>query len=289
MRSTLTQNRILSHVLERAAEGTRALRTAARHPHPGRIAYLAAGAVSVAAAATRSDRITRAVKPTLMPLLASTVFAPGATADNPRSWGKIHTPSAGQALLLAGLVGGWLGDITLMNTQSRSAEPVERAKSLNRGAAWFSANQLAYIWLLAKRGARPSPAVAAAHLPALVTGLGLARWKLPKALPATGGYGSLLGATNMLAQDPVLLRSTPEETPEDYGHALGGTLFLLSDALILNRLTLLKHAQRPTAPSALKIIDALTDGAVMATYVIAQLLLVDGINGALHQKTEKAA
>ena len=54
MRSTLMQNRILSHVLERAAEGTRALRTAARHPHPGRIAYLAAGAVSVAAAATRS-------------------------------------------------------------------------------------------------------------------------------------------------------------------------------------------------------------------------------------------
>ena len=93
----------------------------------------------------------------------------------------------------------------------------------------------------------------------------------------------------MLAQDSAILRDTPEATPEDYGHALGGTLFLLSDALILNRLTLLKHAQRPTAPTALKIIDALTDGAVMATYVIAQLLLVDGINGALRQKKEKTA
>ena len=42
-----------------------------------RTAYLAAGAVSVVAAAAgrRGDRLTRVVKPTLMPLLAGTVLA----------------------------------------------------------------------------------------------------------------------------------------------------------------------------------------------------------------------
>ncbi|HAJ53013.1 MAG TPA: lysoplasmalogenase, partial [Corynebacterium variabile] len=44
-----------------------------------RSAYLAAGAVSVVAAAAgrRGDRLTRIVKPTLMPLLAGTVLARG--------------------------------------------------------------------------------------------------------------------------------------------------------------------------------------------------------------------
>lgn len=269
---------LVDDFMDRSIEGALALRSAAWRPHPGRIAYLVAGAAAVGATATRSDRVTRVVKPALMPMLATDILFPDATLSNPASWRKLFNPSGDQAVLLAGLVGGWLGDMTLMNTESRSEDPQVRAKNLNRGAAWFSLNQLAYIWLLAKRGARPDPAVVAAHVPVLAAGLGLAGWKLPPALPAAGGYGALLGGTNVLAQDRGIIRDEVDKTPADYGISHGGNLFIMSDALILNRMTLFKNAQKEGASAVLKTIDAINDGAVMATYVIAQLLLFNGLN-----------
>lgn len=205
--------------------------------------YLAAAAGSVIAAAVPSDRATRLVKPMLMPLLLA--------SNPPTTKAPIDA-----SLLVAGLAGGWVGDIILLGKNSRSADPGIRARNLNRGSAAFLVNQLAYHVLLLRSGARPTWKNAALRAPMILGGVGLAAMRNPAALPAAGGYGSALALTSILAQD------------SSSKAALGGNLFVLSDALILGRLTLLKEGSR---------IDALTDAGVMATYTVAQLLLVDSV------------
>ena len=53
---------------------------------------------------------------------------------------------------------------------------------------------------------------------------------------------------------------------------LGGNLFVLSDGLILARQAFLT-GQKPLV----RVLDGIVDGLVMATYVAAQLLLVEGL------------
>ncbi|RAV32066.1 lysoplasmalogenase family protein [Corynebacterium heidelbergense] len=207
--------------------------------HPLRTAYLTAGAASAVAAAIPSDRVTKVVKPTLMPLLAADAI-------------RRRAPLS----VALGLLGGLAGDVILMGKDSRSPSTQTRAANLNKGAAAFTLNQVAYHVALAKAGARIRKLPALARLPIWVGGAGIAAALLPKALPAAAGYGAALALTSTLAQD-----ANPTA-------ALGGNLFILSDGLILQRLTLLKNFPR---------LDALTDGAVMATYVLAQLFLVDGM------------
>ena len=215
-----------------------------------RPAYLAAAALSVVAGAIPSDATTRRVKPTLMPLLvaSSALFS---SASNRRAAANKPLDTG---LLVAGLTGGWVGDIVLMGKDSRSGDPAVRAGNLNRGSAAFAINQLAYHALFLRAGARITGRNVALRIPAMLGGIGLASIRNKKALPAAVGYGTALATTSVLAQD-----SRPDA-------ALGGNLFVVSDGLILGRLTLLRNGSR---------LDALTDSAVMATYVVAQMLLVD--------------
>lgn len=217
-----------------------------------RSAYLGAAGLSVVAAAFPSDATTRRIKPTLMPLLlaSSALFS---SASNRQA---VTNKPLDTGLLVAGLAGGWVGDIILMGKDSRSDDPAVRANNLNRGAAAFSINQLAYHALLIRSGARLTKKNVALRLPAIVSGIGLASIRNKTAMPAAAGYGTALATTSALAQDSRGVA------------ALGGNLFVVSDGLILGRLTLLRNGSRT---------DALADGAVMATYVTAQLLLVDRI------------
>jgi uncharacterized membrane protein YhhN len=229
--------------------------------------YLAAGAASVAAAAVGrpGDRVTRLVKPTLMPLLAASSMVDGDARHRP--------------LVLAGLAGGWLGDIILMGKAGRSDDPAERARNLNRGSAAFSVNQLAYIVELLRRGHRPRRSTVALRAPVLLSGVGTAALGAPAALPAAAGYGTALATTSVLASDPEQL---PKRTGEEDGAlaadlsgiGLGGNLFVLSDGLILARQAFLQGEQR-----VVRALDGLVDGLVMATYVAAQLLIVDELVG----------
>lgn len=237
-----------------------------------RTVYLAAAAASVVAAALPHDATTRLVKPTLMPLLAasSDLFATrrsrAGVVDTPQGAAGNSTPGDSEtiaaknpvdtALLLGGLAFGCLGDVILMGKDSRSDDLSVRASNLNKGAAAFAVNQFAYHALLTKQGARPVKKHIALRIPAVLGGVLLASWKNKGALPAAAGYGTALAATSVLAED---------HSPQA---ALGGNLFVASDGLILARLTMLKNMSRP---------DALVDGAVMATYVVAQMLLVDAI------------
>jgi hypothetical protein len=211
--------------------------------------YLAAGAVSVAAAAAgrRGDRLTRLVKPALMPLLAAAV--PGVRRS---------------PVLLAGLAGGCLGDVILMGAAGRSDDPAVRARNLNRGSAAFAVNQAAYITRLWSQGHRPTRTAVALRLPVLLSGIVTAATGARSALPAAAGYGSLLATTSTLAADEG------ETTPA----AVGGSLFVLSDGLILARQAFLT-GDRPLV----RVLDGVADGLVMATYVAAQLLLVEALAG----------
>lgn len=233
-----------------------------------RNAYLAAGATSVLAAAVgrRGDRLTRLVKPTLMPLLAASVAADGAARRHP--------------LVLVGLAGGWLGDVILMGKAGRSDHPAVRAKNLNKGSAAFAVNQVAYITELWQKGHRPRKSTVALRLPVLLSGAGTAAVGAPSALPAAVGYGSALAATSVLASDPEQLPKGADPLDADLtGVGLGGNLFVLSDGLILARQAFLQGEQR-----LVRALDGVVDGLVMATYVAAQLLIVEALTGAGDQK-----
>lgn len=251
-------------------------------------AYLAAGAVSVVAAAAgrRGDRITRIVKPALMPLLAASTLvgglsgsaAPAAAPQGPAPSATTGT-TATTATVLAGLVGGWAGDVILMGKDGRSADAATRARNLNLGSAAFAVNQAAYIAALWRRGHRPRKNTVALRGPVLASGVLTAATGAPAALPAAAGYGSLLAATSVLAADPGRGGegggSTAETTgrnPDLHGVGLGGNLFVLSDGLILARQAFLT-GEKPLV----RVLDGLVDGLVMATYVAAQLLLVEGL------------
>lgn len=220
-------------------------------------AYLAAGAASVIAAAAgrRGDRVTRVVKPALMPLLAAHACARASRGDR-------------LPMLLTGLAGGLLGDVVLMGPDGRSDDPAVRAANLNKGSAAFSVNQLAYVSELWRRGYRPRRSTVALRLPVLASGMLTAATGARAALPAAAGYGTALATTSVLAADP-------EGGDGDFsGAGLGGNLFVLSDGLILARLAFL-GGEAPVV----RRLDGVVNGMVMATYVAAQLLIVEGLTG----------
>lgn len=226
-----------------------------------RAAYLAAGAVSVAAAAAgrRGDRVTRVVKPALMPLLAVHAARRASRGDR-------------LPVVLAGLAGGLLGDVILMGKDGRSEDASVRARNLNLGSAAFSVNQVAYIAELWRRGHRARCSTLVLRAPVLASGMVTAATGAPAALPAAAGYGTALAATSVLAADPEA--RTDGSSADLSGIGLGGNLFVLSDGLILARLAFLR-GESPVV----RRLDRLVDGLVMATYVAAQLLLVEGLTG----------
>lgn len=232
-----------------------------------RAAYLAAGAASVAAAAAgrRGDRMTRVVKPTLMPLLGAHACTRASRTSRAAQGNRLP-------VVLAGLAGGLLGDVILMGDDGRSDDPAVRARNLNRGSAAFSVNQVAYIGELWRRGHRPRRSTVVLRVPVLVSGMVTAATGAPAALPAAAGYGTALAATSVLAADPQA--RTDGSSADLSGLGLGGNLFVLSDGLILARLAFLRGGS-----PAVQRLDGLVDGLVMATYVAAQLLIVEGLTG----------
>lgn len=283
----MSRRRILTG---RAAEGVGALRRAVTRRHPARVAYLAAGAASVGAALVRSDRTTRTVKPLLMPLLAAGVLhravVRGAGRAVTGSDVTSRTTGVDVALVTAGLAGAWAGDVVLMGPGSRAADTRDRARTLSGGAAAFTAARAAHIAVLRRRGARLTRGAVVRRLPVWLAGVGLAAVAAPSALPAVAGYGAALAVTSALAADPTLRRgsggapATGRPTDPSRGLAPGGVLFIVSDGLILARLAL--HRVGSSAGSGARgsrgvdAVDRLLDGTVMATYVVAQMLLVDG-------------
>ena len=223
---------------------------------PERAGYIAASAVNVVSSAFGWETPRRVSKTVLMPLLAANV------------WRRRHETSRfTTTTLLIGLAGGWLGDLILMPNKP----------NLNRGSVPFAINQVAYHVLLWRAGARISALRAAIRFPLWAGSVPLVGAVKPEALPAAVGYGPLLAVTSALADDPVLLEGagavgTDEQTglpiaDAAYGLGHGGNLFLISDTLLMARKMFAEEG----------VVGKLLNAAVMDTYTVAQLFLVEGL------------
>lgn len=223
---------------------------------PERAGYIAASAVNVVSSAFGWETPRRVSKTVLMPLLAANV------------WRRRHETSRfTTTTLLIGLAGGWLGDLILMPNKP----------NLNRGSVPFAVNQVAYHVLLWRAGARISALRAAIRFPLWAGSVPLVGAVKPEALPAAVGYGPLLAVTSALADDPVLLEGAgavgiDEQTglpiaDATYGLGHGGNLFLISDTLLMARKMFAEEG----------VVGKLLNAAVMDTYTVAQLFLVEGL------------
>ncbi|MEV7108573.1 lysoplasmalogenase [Streptomyces atroolivaceus] len=200
---------------------------APRLVHPLFAAFLAVSAVHLTGLLVGADAAHLVTKPLLMPLLAAYAAARGA----PRP-------------LIAALLFGWGGDVLLM--------PGSDAAFL-AGMGSFAVGHVCYLWLFGR--ARVSPAAGLVYAAVLVTFVVLLWPGLPGGLriPLTG-YSLLL--TAMAWRAGALGRYA----------ALGGALFLLSDALIATGI-----ADWPQPPAH--------DFWIMLTYLAAQYLLTRGALG----------
>lgn len=247
--------------MRRTFEGAGALISAVSRStrEPERAAYVGAATVNVVSSALGAEKVRKASKTLLMPLLAASVVRR-----------RHETRPAVTAGLLIGLAGGWLGDLVLM----------PRKNDLNKGAAAFAVNQIAYIKMLHDAGARPNRFRSLARYPLWAASTAGAAFTRPDLLPAAAGYGLLLTTTSMLGDDPVLESADAAgparpvgaagelaEGDPRYGIGHGGNLFLVSDALLMLRALVGEEG----------VVGKLLDAGVMDTYTAAQLLLVDGI------------
>ena len=235
---------VVKSTVRKTGQGARALGIAVARAtsEPERAGYLLAAGINVTASFAGSSKAKSLSKPVLMPLLSGRVL-------------RSRTSTTHRAIGIAGLTGGWLGDLVLM-----------RPRSLPQGAAGFSLNHLAYCTLLWHKGARPKLGAALGRAVILAAATGFAARTQPRLAPLVLAYGGLLATTSTLADDPSLHNET---TPASFGLSHGGNLFLVSDAVLCVRELLLEDSESSIA--------SIADGIVMSTYTLAQLLLVDGL------------
>jgi len=193
---------------------------------------------------TRRTRVARALtKPALMPALAAAV----------------PPASAGVGV---GLVGSWQGDVALL---------ADGPRAFRWGIASFAAAHLGYVTTLAgvvdrdrlRTSRRVRGLVLSTAATAPVMGLAARRIDPSLALPVTA-YTALVSATGVLTQ--VVAADQPRDARLLL--AAGGLTFLVSDTTLGTRDLLLADCP-----------DARTrplERAVMATYTLAQLLLLEG-------------
>lgn len=216
---------------------------------PARVAFAAAATATVVGAATGMDRLHRIVKPLMIPALA------------------VGLPSPKSTLGVA-LAAATVGDVLLI-------DPDDDTRIL-RGASAFALMQGCYIGLLASEGARPTATNAVPRLAGWATAAAVLARRSPAVAPGLAGYGLTLATMSTLAADPSLAPSAtvkaglvmPNSDPRSR-IALGGVLFTVSDALIVFRRLLLHTDSHRRA----------AEGAILATYALAQLFLVEGLAG----------
>ena len=133
-----------------------------------------------------------------------------------------------------------------------------------RGAAAFAIMQGCYSSMLISRGARPTVIEAVPRYGGWAVAATLLARRSAAVAPGLAGYGLTLATMATLAAAPAAApdRGTRRRL------ALGGILFTVSDGLIVWR-RLFLHADAPRRYA---------EGAILATYAGAQLLLVEGLS-----------
>ncbi|GGB78911.1 hypothetical protein N798_01840 [Knoellia flava TL1] len=207
------------------------------------LGYVAVAVLTTAASVTGRERSHLATKLLLAPTLAAGVVATRGERSAARS-----------ATLVAALAGSAMGD-WFMNASGRAASVEGRRLLMRRGAGAFAVQQIGLVRLMLADGARPRA------VPSTIVGGTLAGL----AVVDTGGAGHpdpVLTAYGMLLGSMSALALTQRRTV-----ALGGGLFLLSDATIILGEHLVKTPRQ----------RAVVSGIVMSTYAAALALLVHGL------------
>jgi len=226
---------------------------ASARPRGDLLAYVPAAVVTTAAAMAGRERTHLASKLLLAPSLAAGVLANRGS----RSAGR-------NATLVAALVGSTVGD-WFMNRSGRAGDPRDRRVLMQRGAAAFAVQQAGLIRLLLSDGVRPRA------VPAAVAGATLAALAVVDTEgedgpdPVLTAYGLMLGSMSALAA-----------SSDRRSLALGGGLFLLSDATIILGEHLAKTPRQ----------QVLVSGTILATYAAALALLVHGLRDAPEPLTD---
>lgn len=220
---------------------------------PERAAYLAAAITTTVADAAGQHRLHGVSKAAMVPALQVSVL---------RRWDVLSAQS--RTALLGSTAAALVGDVLLIDPAGGESE-AESRRRLRRGAAAFGVQQIGYVLLLRRLGARPRwrTALPVAALLAGLAGLDTAKESAPD--PVVTSYGLLLGAMAAHAAES-----------EDRRIRWGGTAFLASDAMILVREQLL--AERAGA-------DRAAGAFVLATYAFAQRALIDGFVAGLRGLT----
>lgn len=230
----------VNELVTRTREGVDAVRDSllASFQEPERIAYLAAGELSIWSRLFGWEKPAAVAVAATMPPLAGTVAR--------------HDASP---VLLAGLVGGWVGDLAKLRKPDHT--PV-------MGMFGIAAQHAVYSAKLYDRGARPSPARVGLRAAAWATGLGLAMWRKKSLIAPSALAGVFVAATSTLADD----RSLQDGTTVRQGLGHGGNLLLVAEGIALLRETVL------TGDS---LGHRALDAGMRASHVIGNMLLVYGL------------
>lgn len=211
------------------------------------LAYVPLAVATTAADVLGRDRTHVTTKVALAPTLAAGVLATSSQRGAART-----------GTLLAALAGSTVGD-WFMYRSSRS-EGDESRRFMRIGASAFGVQQAGLVALLLRDGARPHRrpvAVTAATL----AGLAVLDTDGGAPDPVLTGYGLLLGSMSALAMGDG---ERPRKRP---AVALGGALFLVSDAAIIVGQ---QYAKTPR-------VQAISSVVILSTYTAALGLLVHGL------------
>ena len=211
------------------------------------LAYAPLALATTAGDVLGRDRAHVTTKVALAPTLAAGVLAT-----------RSQRGAARTGTLLAALVGSTVGD-WFMYRSSRT-EGDESRRLMQIGASAFGVQQAGLIALLLRDGARPH------RRPVAITGATLAGLAVldtdggaPD--PVLTGYGLLLGSMSALAM------GDGERPRNGRAVALGGALFLVSDAAIIVGQ---QYAKTPRT-------QAISSAVILSTYTAALGLLVHGL------------
>lgn len=211
------------------------------------LAYLPVAVTTTVAAMADRHRGHIVSKMLIAPTLAAGVVATRSERCDKRT-----------GTLLIALAGSTVGD-WFMYRSDRTTGDTSR-QQMRLGASAFAVQQAGLIALLVHDGARPKP-LASAIAATTLAGLAVLDSDGGAPDPVLTGYGLLLGSMSALAMGEG---SSPRK---GWAIALGGALFLVSDAAIIVGQ---QYADTPRA-------QAISSGMVLSTYTAALALLVHGL------------
>ena len=250
----------MSALRQRAAAlvGSKAPARAKRRVLPEHGVYLASSVATTVLALSGDKRLQYASKPVMAPALAARVL---------REYRAKRLDGIDTTLLLVGLAAATVGDVLMVDADDDVR--------LVRGASFFGVMQSAYTAVLRQAGAKPHLQTALPQAATAAAGSGLLFWRLPAVAKPLSGYSFALGVTATLASDPALapgarqVAGIPVPVPNDQRTwlAAGGLGFSASAAtIVLRRMFLSGETSK-----------RLAEGAVIATYAAAHVMLVEGM------------